>query len=155
MTSYVGYLTEEKLGTLLSKLGLKPKAQFSFSGSRHRYDYYCRSINTLVEFDGFQHYTKTKVVRADLAKEHLAKANGVYLIRIPYFVQLKPETCSHWKLPAVDSTYPHGFVSTASTCVLPEDFCLLGHRRFLQELASLPSSVTKAILSTSKLEQLR
>lgn len=150
MVKYEGYLTEQKLGTVLQGLKLKPQPQFSFPNSKLRYDYYCATAKLLVEFDGYQHYTKSSVIRTDQVKDLLAATNKVRLIRIPYFVQLTPVVSKYLRLPEVSTDYGQGFISTAASCVLPEDFCLLGLQRFLKELKSLPKAVSREILESCR-----
>ena len=62
--------------------------------NKYKYDFYVPLLNTLIEYDGIQHYKPItywggdskllKTTTRDLAKNKLAKKFGYKLIRIPY-----------------------------------------------------------------------
>jgi hypothetical protein len=68
-----------------------------FAGCRDRnplpFDFYLVDFNTIIEFDGRQHFEETDhftyplemVQKHDEIKNNYCKANGIYLIRIPYW----------------------------------------------------------------------
>ena len=142
MKLYDGYLTEEKLGAVLAllfpdKLWIRDQA-IPNSGCTWRPDYRCDELKLIVEFDGFQHYTKTKQIVKDYRKDHVFNNLGYKIIRIPYFVQLSKEMIKHYFDIEIDEWdhYPHGFIDKKA--VLPEDYCLIGVERFLDNLCNLP-----------------
>lgn len=132
------YLTESRLQNALEYL--YPQETFinnkivPESGVMYRPDFRCDNLKLIIEFDGPQHYTQTKVMLRDFKKDEIYGAMGYKIIRIPCFVQLEAKTI---KL-LFDLNYekelefPHGFISKGAT--LPADFCELGIERFKQDL---------------------
>jgi very-short-patch-repair endonuclease len=57
------------------------------------FDFYLPDCNTIIEFDGRQHFGETnyftysyeETKKHDEIKNNYCKANGIYLIRIPYW----------------------------------------------------------------------
>ena len=144
----VGYLTEAKLGVLLED---SFKASFihnkCFIG-KTRPDYRNDELKLIVEFDGWQHYTKASQVLADQEKDKAEMSLGYNVIRWPWFVQWSSETVKHFLGidVIVKQVYPHGF--NDKTCVLPADFCELGIKKFKKDLASLDGNVKDCIVSS-------
>jgi hypothetical protein len=152
--SYEGYLTEEKLIQLfkdlekqINNIKVKINARISeefkrFKGDIIVNDYY------FIEFDGYQHYTKSSIFNRDSIKNAIWELQYKKVIRIPYFVQLTDETFNYYfkdlikslKLKIkIESDYPHGFIDKKA--ILPADFCSVGERRFLYEIYYLPEKV--------------
>jgi hypothetical protein len=144
-------LTEPKLAAALRQLVGNAWAggQVSLPGSRRRFDMAFRSGKTmvLVEYDGDEHYRNSLKVRADRQKDDLATANGMRLVRVPYWVQLDRVMVRHWfGLDAeVEQSFPHGFITTK---LFLASFCELGVKRFQRELDSLPTTVREAVVSS-------
>jgi hypothetical protein len=143
------YLTELKLAAALQQLVCEAWAggQVSLPGSRRRFDMAFRSGGTtvLVEWDGPEHYRDSLKIRADRQKDELAAANGMRLVRVPYWVQLDRVMARHWfGLEAeIEQTFPHGFITTK---LFPASFCELGVARFRLDLESLPAAVREAVV---------
>lgn len=158
------YLTEEKLGIILQKLfpDLKIIKQykiynrkfdfmfevsedhpyFDFFDNDGRFDLDIKRIKILIEYDGSYHYEKNSQARKD---ENLSGNmfgyqqidEDVILIRIPYWLQLTPEIVKYLFGSELDFSqdFPHGFIS--KNCRTPDNFCLLGEQRFINELSDL------------------
>lgn len=66
------------------------------SGFPLRYDFYVPSCNILIEYDGIQHFKPVKhfggiekfkkQIKRDKVKDRIAQKNGIYLLRIPYYL---------------------------------------------------------------------
>jgi hypothetical protein len=99
----------------------------------------------LVEYDGPEHYRDSVKIRADRQKDDLAAANGMRLVRVPYWVQLDRMMARHWfGLEAdIEQSFPHGFITTK---LFPASFCEFGVMRFRRELEALPAAVREAVI---------
>jgi hypothetical protein len=145
------YLTESKLVAALEQLVGDNWAggQVILPGSRRRFDMAFRANETtlLVEYDGDDHYRDSLKIKADRQKDALAVANGMRLVRVPYWVQLDNVTVRHWfGLEAdIEQSFPHGFITTK---LFPASFCELGIARFQRELALLPAAVREAVIAS-------
>jgi len=112
-------------------------------------DYRCEELKLIVEFDGYQHYTKSKEIVRDYQKDKMRKQAGYNNIRIPYFVQLTAEVvCNLFEdydivLDDYSKGYPHGFIS--DNVIYPADFCSLGVRRFTKDLQRFGDTVRNDI----------
>ena len=143
------YLTEPKLAVALQQLVGSAWAggQVSLPGSRRRFDMAFRAGGTavLVEYDGDEHYRDSLKIRADRQKDDLAAANGMRLVRVPYWVQLDRLMARHWfGLEAdIEQSFRHGFITTK---LFPASFCELGVARFRRELEELPEVVRAAVI---------
>lgn len=136
------YLTEHNLEHILRQLyqdsyDFVKNKRFYYEG-RHYYeaDYYSESKALVVEFDGAQHYSEPSVIVRDRWKDLYFQEQHITVIRIPYFVQISPQTSELLfgiKSP-LSNNYPHGFISEAATCVLPAAYCELGVQRFKEDL---------------------
>ena len=142
------YLTEASMKSIIELVfpGKEIISQFKFEGSRFRYDY--KVENTLVEFDGFLHYTKSIQQKRDKAKDELAKENGYNLVRWPYFIQPTTETILHYFRKHVDyaQVYEHGFID--KEVVLPADFNMKGVNLFVSQWYGLPPRTSNAVLDS-------
>ena len=145
------YLTEPKLAAALRQLVGDAWAggQVALPGSRRRFDMAFRSGDTtvLVEYDGDEHYRDSLKIMADRQKDALAAANGMRVVRVPYWVQLNRVTARHWfGLEAeIEQSFPHGFITTK---LFPASFCELGVARFRRDLDSLPAAVREAVVDS-------
>ena len=127
-------------------------------GYRFRPDYRSESLKLIVEFDGYRHYTSSKQVKADMQRNKLYDNLGYKVVRIPMFIQLTtPIIKQLFNVDVeVNQVYPHGFISDASTLVLPADFCYIGVQRFMQELDLFKSArqeiIDSLLVKVRKLE---
>jgi len=81
---------ERKLVVYLEKLGIAYVKEYSFTGSRFRYDFYLPDVKVLIEFHGIQHYKPVELfggaegyydtVCRDLAKAILADGKDIPLL---------------------------------------------------------------------------
>ncbi len=101
----------------------------------------------VVEYDGDEHYRNTLKIKADQEKDLLARAQGLEVVRFPYWVQLDRTTCrSFFGLDAdIQQSFPHGFVTTK---LFPASFCEMGVERFEREMSGLPPSVRAAVVDS-------
>ena len=159
--SYRGYLTESKLIQLFKNLekqtnNIKVETNISISDEYKRYkgdiiinNYY------LIEFDSYQHYTKSSIFERDSIKDTLWELQNKKVIRLPYFVQLTDEAFNYYFKDMIkslnlnikiNSDYQHGFIDKKA--VLPADFCSLGERRFISEINNLPENIASEIVNS-------
>ena len=146
-----GYLTESKLSEALQQI--VPNGwlgdQVHVEGSRYRWDmsYQIDGKATMVEYDGDEHYRHSLKIKADRAKDEIARKLGCRVVRFPYWVQLDSLTLKHYfGLEAqIEQSFPHGFITTK---LFPASFCELGVERFRAELLALPESVREAVISS-------
>ena len=93
---------ENTISKLLSDNSIEFKVEYSFddlifsdTSKKARYDFYLPTLNTLIEFDGKQHFVKStgyydnpekfaKTQEHDKIKNQYAKDHNITLIRIPY-----------------------------------------------------------------------
>src|ERR1039457_5041809 len=101
-------------------------------------------IITVVEYDGDEHYRHSLKLKADRAKDEIARKQGCKVVRFPYWIQLDNLTLQHYfGLEAeIEQSFPHGFITTK---LFPASFCELGVERFRAELLALPGSVRDAV----------
>lgn len=143
MKIYDGYLTEEKLGTLLHRT--MPEGKWISnkcvpnSGCKYRPDYRNDHYMVIVEYDGPSHYTSAKRVLTDYDKIEIFTDMGYKVINIPYFLQIDDIIFQGVFQPnGADkngyemSRFPHGFIS--DNCVLPADFCTAGLMAFALQI---------------------
>jgi hypothetical protein len=80
-------------------------------------------------------------------KAVLAAEAEMWMVRVPYWVQLDSTMAAHWFGFSADivQTFPHGFITTQ---LFPASFCELGVERFRQELTALPPAVRDAVVSS-------
>lgn len=153
------YLTESRLGEFLTKLF--PNHMFVHdktvpnSGIKNRPDYRNDELMLIVEFDGYQHYTKVAYIESDCAKDRVYTQIGYTVVRIPYFVQLSTEVIGLLFNLKFDyaQIYGHGFIDKDAT--LPSDFCEMGIERFKLDLIKFESIAPQIIKSLkNKLNEL-
>lgn len=93
---------ENKIIEILTENNIKFKTEYSFDDlifldtkKKARYDFYLPDFNTLIEFDGKQHFIQSsgyydnpekfkRTQEHDLIKNQYAKTHNIKLIRIPY-----------------------------------------------------------------------
>jgi len=144
-----GYLTESKLSAALQRLVVDGWLgnQVHVEGSRYRWDmsFQMDGIITVVEYDGDEHYRHSLKMKADRAKNEIARRQGCKVVRFPYWIQLDNLTLKHYfGLEAeIEQSFPHGFITTK---LFPASFCELGVERFRTELLALPLSVREAVI---------
>lgn len=133
----MNYLTESSLIEFLrtiDKNGIHNKA---FKPYKFRPDYVSEKYKFIVEFDGYLHYTKSKVCLTDIRKDEIYINEGYKIIRIPYFIQLDAAVMKYLFSDYITniydfSVYPHGFIDNKA--VLPADYCTLGIKRYYEDL---------------------
>lgn len=112
-------------------------------GGLFRPDFRCEKLKLIVEFDGYQHYTQSKVISRDEKKKALFESLGYRVVNFPYWLQPDENVLSIlFKGFSCDfkqqfSNSHQGFMSDAFTDVLPADFCERGIARFEKELSML------------------
>jgi len=146
-----GYLMELKLSNALQQLTADHWLgnQIPVGDTRQRWDmaYQIGGAVTVVEYDGDEHYRHSIKIKADRAKDEIARSQGHRLVRFPYWVQLDNFTLKHYfGLDAkIEQSFPHGFITTK---LFPASFCELGIERFRAELMALPVRVREALISS-------
>ena len=105
-------------------------------GRKVRPDYRCEELKIIVEFDGYNHYNSTSRIISDINNTGLYESFGYKVVRIPYFVQMSSVVIKHLFNVEIniEQTFPHGFISNASSDLLPCDFNSLGIKRFEKDL---------------------
>jgi len=80
-------------------------------------------LATVVEYDGDEHYRHSIKIKADRAKDAVARAAGYCVIRVPYWIQLDAVTLQHFFgiSAVVHQSFPHGFITTKA---LSENKCV-------------------------------
>jgi len=132
------YLKEDILGLYLKEIypfcDFENNRAVPNSEIKLRPDFRCDKLNLIVEFDGYNHYSASKVILSDQKKEFVYGRMGYKVIRIPYFVQISEEVINRlfnikmvWK-----QEYPHGFIDKRA--LLPADYSELGIDRFIKDL---------------------
>lgn len=93
----MSYLTEIKLGNFLHSIysELEIIHNKSYRDYKFRPDFYIKEKNLVIEFDGYQHYTKSAITLSDLNKDTILSDDGIKVVRIPYFVQLSTTSIKH------------------------------------------------------------
>lgn len=154
--TYEGYLIEKKLREVLKKAfpestGIVVKSQYRIGNQRC--DFALTRDDRLLavyEFDGPAHYQSSHTFGLDRKKDQLVRDAGAFMVRIPYFVQLKNDTLNHYlKVPGLTSTteFPHGFISKKAP--LPTSFTDEGLFYFCSQLETcLPRSVAWEVWNT-------
>lgn len=118
------------------------------SGIRNRPDVRIDALKLIIEFDGWQHYARTKTQLADELKDITYRKMGYNIIRIPYFIQLNTVAIEYYFKSYTNNytefnTYKCGFIDDRA--LRPVDFNEYGVARFKNEMSTLPSSLRKEI----------
>lgn len=110
-----------------------------------RPDFRCENLKLIIEFDGYLHFTKAEIVIKDLLKDNTWNKLGYSVIRIPYFLQISPQTIKYlFNIDInIDQIYPHGFHDDKA--ILPCDFCEQGTYKFINTLKLYPKNIQKEI----------
>ena len=151
----IEYLTEENLKEYVELM--YPDTEWvhdkRFKDTRYRPDYVSHEKKLIVEFDGYQHYTSTKAIIRDKAKDKLFSDLGYKVVRIPYFVQMSNSVIKQlFGLEVeVEQKYRHGFIADNSTLVLPCDYCYLGIEKFKEDLKRF-SDIKEDIIKSLKVK---
>lgn len=105
-------------------------------GRKVRPDYRSEDLKIIVEFDGYNHYTSASRILSDIENTKLYESLGYKVIRIPYFIQMSSIVikCLFNVEINIEQTFSHGFISNASSDLLPCDFNSLGIKRFENDL---------------------
>ena len=125
------------------------------STRRFRPDFRNDELKLIIEFNGYQHYTKSKEIINDKNKKEFYESLGFKVIEWPYFIQPTPSTIYslfNLKAECQFNNYPQGFID--KNCVLPADFCSLGIQRFLNELNLIDENTRKEIEDSLKQKEL-
>ena len=150
--SYDGYLTQQKLKVLLSDIYGENLVQneVRVPNTRMKWDFFIVNNNnkeTIIEFDGDQHYRDSLVIQRDNRKDIIAKELGYDIIRIPYFIQLTSQMFYYYfnyKLE-IETNFGHGYIKSN---VFPASYCQLGIVRYKKELLDIPNNVNNDIKKT-------
>lgn len=121
------------------------------SKRKFRPDFRNDELRIIIEFNGYQHYTKSKEIINDKNKKEFYESLGFKVIEWPYFIQPTPSTIYSLfdlKTECKFNNYPQGFVD--DKCVLPADFCTLGFTRFYSELQKFDKNIIKEVLNSLK-----
>jgi hypothetical protein len=99
-------------------------------------------IDTLIEFDGYHHYTSAKTQLRDTLLSEYCTVNDIKLVRVPYFIQLNDETIQFLFGVSLEhkTDYKSGFWSLEQSCVLPINFNRIGLILYNDLLLSLSKS---------------
>jgi len=131
------YLTEKKLGLILNDIFKEEfinNKKVPNSSILNRPDFRSDILKLIVEFDGYFHYTSSKVILNDINKDNEYKKLGYEIIHIPYFIQISSNII--FNLFNVNyeykQQYPHGFID--EKVIFPADFCEMGIDRFKNDL---------------------
>ena len=154
LTKVEGYLTQQKLQTILENepTFITTEIEAKVPNTRYRWDFLCKTKNDtiVVEFDGFQHFTKASVISNDKHKDCIAEELGYKVVRIPYWVQLNNNTFEYYfgfknKVP-IEQNYEHGFIDKKA--ILPADYCERGTVEFYERLDGLPEQIAEDVVSS-------
>jgi hypothetical protein len=95
-----GYLTEAKLAAGLKQIvgDRWTGVELKVAGTRRRWDMGFEEAGrrVVVEYDGDEHYRNTLKIKIDREKDEVAKAEGLHVVRMPYWVQLDRTTLRHF-----------------------------------------------------------
>lgn len=106
--------------------------------SRFRPDYRCEEIKLIVEFDGLQHYTSPKNIKADEIKTKFYEENGYKVVRIPYFIQLSNKAVKTlFDVDVTEKLFNDKFPSLKDGST-PACLCYAGIERMAREFSKFP-----------------
>lgn len=75
-----GSYKEKEIYSILKEHNIRFYSEVSFDLNK-RFDFYIPLIDLVIEYDGNQHFSSTKEINNDIAKEQLLKRLGIKLIR--------------------------------------------------------------------------
>lgn len=123
---------ETRISNFFTKLGVSYIQEYAIKPYRYRYDFFIPSINTLIEYDGAQHYTPVKhwggekgfakQIMRDKIKNRLALIKNIRLIRISY---LHDDYIEKYLSRRIDRKYPY-FYNKVFYSTLEELYQALG-----------------------------
>lgn len=143
MLTYEGYLTEQKLGRILS-LSFEAEIikQHRFKSEKQTFivDFFIPEHKLIIEFDGYRHYQVMATIVRDRALDIWAANEGYTVIHHPYWLQLDSRVFYHHFKREVDirPAYPHGFIDKKA--LLPADFNSAGWNQFMHQYGALVAS---------------
>lgn len=130
------YLTEEKLISVYGEFHRDHEIVCNknfLKVNRIRPDICDLTSKTVIEFDGFLHYTNPNTIVSDLIKDKIYATAGFTVVRIPYFIQLCKQSLLMLNIgDNIEQTYKHGFID--NKVILPAAFCSLGIERFMDDM---------------------
>lgn len=143
------WLVERNLFAYLRHLFPNDTIHKQYKISSYKVDYLVGN-KIVIEFQGYQHFTKSKIAYKDKIREEYIRSKGYDFIEIPYFVQMSKETINHLFSKELDikRNFPHGFIHPKA--VLPCDFCRLGKEKFFDVLHNFPPEVKKECYDSIK-----
>jgi len=153
------YLTEELLGRFIKERFINEKIHNQYKINKFRVDYFLETINLVIEFNGYRHYSESKNIERDNLLIKLCVDEHIKILFIPYFVQLDSLIIryyfEHYQLYNYEdfNSYSHGFID--SKAMRPYDFCFQGLVRYFSELELLPNSISKQIRLTDNFKDLK
>jgi hypothetical protein len=150
----IDHMLEASLGDFLRERvdpDIRHAPTLRLEGMTRRPDWYSEKHKLLVEFDGPLHFTKAKIARRDVDLDNLWEDHGYFVIRLPYFVQLRGNVIYRLFGKYTDdyspfTTYGHGFIHPKVT--LPADFCSYGVVRWGYEMCRLREDIQNEIDAT-------
>ena len=108
------------------------------SHSRFRPDYRCEELKLIVEFDGLQHYTSPKNIKADEIKTKFYEENGYKVVRISYFIQLSNKAVKTlFDVDVTEKLFNDKFPSLKDGAT-PACLCYAGVERMAREFSKFP-----------------
>lgn len=78
----------------------------------YKVDYLIEEKDLIIEFQGYQHFIRTKIAYKDNNRFENLKNNSFKVIEIPYFIQLTPSVTEYLFNYNKDYSngFPHGFI---------------------------------------------
>ena len=158
------WCTETHFGSILDNLFgqnlVKRKQLLKIDGKIRKPDFIIELDNpVIVEFDGWQHFTKCEQAFKDLKyDDYFSILSNYKTIRLPYFIQPTKEVIKFLFKEIIRDTnfnsdfsnnFPHGFIHPKALC--PGDFCFLGLFRFLKDMKSFPIEVKNQVKKSLKM----
>lgn len=131
------------------------KARGASSISNFRPHARIESKNLIINLDDFYDYTNVAQIHTDYYQDEFFKHLGYTTVRIPYFVQLNPESIYYFfgVESAITCKYKSGFHSPSKNIFelnpyCPANFSNLGYAKFQVEYAGYPIGIRKEIVSS-------
>lgn len=151
--NYNGFLIESKLQNIISQIEFVENLRFNEKDKQYTkfewdiiFDFMGKTV--VIEFDGHFHYQNPKTILNDNYKNMECKNRGWSIYRIPYFIQLTPETTklfTPFTSVEINTDFKHGFIKSKK---FPSGYCHLGMERFEKEFINLPEKVKTSIASS-------
>jgi hypothetical protein len=147
---YDGFLTESKLQNIISQIEFVENLRFNEKDKYQKkfewdviFDYHGETV--VFEFDSHFHYQNPKTIINDKYKDMECEDRGWHMYRIPYFIQLKPETIKKFTpfdFIEINTDFKHGFIKSKK---YPSGYCHLGIERFEKEFSELSHNVKNEV----------